>query len=264
MKWQSILLALLIFPPLMAVGQATGDESARLREARLAVEVAESRYLEANAELLITRKELERVRGRLAETQVELARLTEDNTALRLQAANLLVNPEDARAAHALAQATREFAEIHGVAQDLYRQLLDYQRGVEAALELQAAPPESPLRQLLTGRLAIALRKVQDIERLSGGGSGEGQQEKRDECRILSLNEELGVVVLDLGREQGGRLGGQWRAGDDKQQEVRLSIVELRNNLSAAALTVGRWQDLRPGMILTRHLETRPPDSPRP
>jgi hypothetical protein len=226
------------------------------------LEVAETRYLEANAELLSARKELERVRERLANNQVALTRLTEELTALRLQAANLLVNPEDTQAAGALAQASREFEEVHGLAQDLYRQLLDYQRGVEAALELQAAPPDSPMRQLLSGRLAIALKKVQEIERLSGGGP-ETAAGNRDECRILSLNEALGIVVLDQGREQGAKPGAQWLGGAT-DAALRLQIVEVRAGLSAATLLAGRWQDLRPGMTLSRQQEPRSSEPSRP
>jgi hypothetical protein len=259
----TIFITLLLFRPLVgAQEEPTGDAASRLREARLAIEVAENRYLEANAELLSTRKELERVRTRLAESQVALARLSEEITALRLQAANLLVNPEDTQAAGALAQASREFEEVHGLAQDLYRQLLDYQRGVEAALELQAAPPDSPMRQLLSGRLAIALKKVQEIDRLSGGGPSK-LAGNRDECRILSLNEALGVVVLDQGREQGAKPGAQW-IGGGTEPEIRLQIVEVRAGLSAATLLNGRWQDLRPGMTLARQQEPRPSESSRP
>jgi hypothetical protein len=65
-------------------------------------------------------------------------------------------------------------------------------------------------------------------------------------CRILAVNDELQVAVLDVGFAQGVRNGLTWHAGKDRK--VLLKVVSVRPLVSAAMLTKGSLKDIAPGM----------------
>ncbi len=259
------VLPILLTLFLLGLGYLRGDEgqnesAVALRETRLALKAAEERFLEVSAEVVRTRKELEQTRANFLEAQAEVKQVRAELAALRLQAANVLVNPEAAGGTAALAQALRDFRELNQLQKDVYRQLVDYQRAVDGAMALLQG--SAALRQDLANRMALIQRKVSDADRLSGGPANGPAELQRDECQVLASQEELAVAVLDLGRDQGAKPGMQWLVTTPDGETVKLQMVEVRQTLSAAAVLEGRLAALRPGLTARRATPTRKPEGP--
>ena len=109
------------------------------------------------------------------------------------------------------------------------------------------------LRREITTRCAelvdSAERTLKPMSRVAGRG-------RRDlgsrNCRVLALNDDLQIVVLDSGYAAGIRRGTQWRVVRDDAVVARLRVIEVRPDISAAVITDGRLQDIGPGTVVTR------------
>ena len=73
------------------------------------------------------------------------------------------------------------------------------------------------------------------------------------ECRVLAVNKELGILLVDIGFRQGAFVGLVLRGGGDKKIEIRLE--DVRSGVSAAAVMRGTLNDVTPGMVF--NAETR-------
>ena len=85
-------------------------------------------------------------------------------------------------------------------------------------------PPERPL---------VARRGREDSDRLTG--------------RILAVNDELQIVVLDRGFNDGVRQGMTWRIVSGEEVLARVKVIEVRAALSAAVVTDGKFKAVGPG-----------------
>ena len=66
------------------------------------------------------------------------------------------------------------------------------------------------------------------------------------ECRVLEVNRELGVALLNVGSRHGAFVGLVLRGGPGRKVELRLD--EVRPGVSAATLLRGSWSEVLPGM----------------
>lgn len=236
-----------------AFGQEANHEeklATELRQARIASQAAETRYLDATAALQRQREEAEKARHELAKAYLELKELRDRDAALHLQAASVLASQARLDEAAASLQCLRDLRESNRRLGELYQQLQDYQRTVEAALELGGIPSGSPERDLLAGKMQLLLRQVQESERLTA--LSVAVPAPADRCQVLSVNRELAVAVLDAGREQGLRPGSIWTVPAPAGDALQLRIVEVRQTLSAALVLAGELDEVRPGAVATR------------
>ena len=74
---------------------AEGDAAVQLREARIAREAVETRFLEISASLIRCEDDLKKLRDESADLYLETKKLREQLAYLRLRAENLLVNEGD-------------------------------------------------------------------------------------------------------------------------------------------------------------------------
>lgn len=70
------------------------------------------------------------------------------------------------------------------------------------------------------------------------------------ECRVLAVHDDLTVVILDAGMDDGVRPGSVWiiQTGEGKSA-VMASVIETRSSLSAAVLTSGSLGGVAPGQV---------------
>ena len=66
-------------------------------------------------------------------------------------------------------------------------------------------------------------------------------------CRVLAVNDDLQVVVLDSGYAEGIRRGSHWQIARDDEVAVRLRVIDVRADISAAVVVDGRFGDVGPG-----------------
>lgn len=211
MRYLRSMLWLLLFLP-FALGAAEGGEAERLRR--------------ENSEL---RAELLKLRNRLRDQELFLAAAADEGefTSVKEREARLLTKLSLLCSdGDKLAVRIKELAdEVRQVLRDL---------PVEAAQRAR-------LRMLLD-----------DLERQAGAFAALIDDPVADpakafrECRVLEVNRELEVVLLDLGARQGAFVGLVLRGGADKGIELRLD--EVRSGVSAATVQRGKLRDIVPGM----------------
>jgi hypothetical protein len=132
-------------------------------------------------------------------------------------------------------------------------------------LAVKAAETVAEMRRLLrelpmdTARRAQLQLLTDELERQAGVFAALVEDRPRDpaqalrECRVLAVNKELGVVLMDIGFRQGAFVGLVLRGGEDKSIEIRLE--DVRAGVSAAVMKKGSLRDVAPGMVF--NAETR-------
>ena len=126
----------------------------------------------------------------------------------------------------------------------------------ELADEVRTVLRELPIDVARRARLRLLL---DDLERRAGTFSALIDDPAADpsqafrECRVLEVNRELELVVLDLGARQGAFAGLVLRGGPERSVELRLE--DVRAGVSAATLQRGKLRDIVPGMSFSA--ETR-------
>ena len=132
-------------------------------------------------------------------------------------------------------------------------------------LAVKAAEAVAEMRRILrdlpvdTARRAQLLLLLDELERQAGVFAALVAEQPRDpaaafrECRVLAVNKELGVLLVDIGFRQGAFVGLVLRGGADKKIEIRLE--DVRAGVSAAVVMRGNFRDVVPGMVF--NAETR-------
>lgn len=132
-------------------------------------------------------------------------------------------------------------------------------------LAVKAAETVTELRKLLreipvdTARRAQLLLLSDELERQAGVLAALVEEQPRDperafrECRVLAVNHELKVLLVDIGFRQGAFVGLVMRGGRDRKIEIRLE--DVRAGVSGAVVMRGNLRDVVPGMVF--NAETR-------
>jgi len=123
-------------------------------------------------------------------------------------------------------------------------------KAAEVAAELRRVLREVPVDAARRAQLDLLL---DELERQAGtfaaliGDRAADPAEAFRSCRVLAVNRELGIVLMDIGFRQGAFVGLILRGGADKKTEIRL--VEVRSGVSAATVRRGDLGSIVPGMV---------------
>ena len=132
-------------------------------------------------------------------------------------------------------------------------------------LAVKAAEAVTEMRKLLreipvdTARRAQLLLLLDELERQAGVLAALVGEQPRDperafrECRVLAVNHELKILLVDIGFRQGAFVGLVLRGGSDRKVEIRLE--DVRAGVSGAVVMRGSLSDVVPGMVFSA--ETR-------
>ena len=124
--------------------------------------------------------------------------------------------------------------------------------GIYLASVLEVLQPSNTLKNQIDSRYQTVLRAVEAKKNplsLTVARRGSGNPGDRV-CRILTLNDELHVVVLDAGSNAGIRPGANWHVLIDGQRTADLKILETRPDVSAALIIRGNFADIGPGSVV--------------
>ncbi len=242
--------------PVRGADSPNAEQAARFHELEVARQTAEDRCLELNARLVRTEKELDQARKQLADALLETKRLRGDLQAIKLKAANVLVNHQDLSEARVLAQVHVNLRELGSAHQQLYRYLLDYKQSLESVLDVLDSGNNSSLRQLLQRQLELIFYQFGEAQSIADTTAANDNGTNALTSTVLNVNENLAVVVLDAGRMQGIRIGSSWQVTNNRGSKTVLRIVEARHSLSAALVVEGNLNQVTPGA--TAHLIIQP------
>jgi len=224
-----------------------GEAAVKLREAEMARQAAEKRGAELSLVLVRTERELEKERQRYTDLYLKSQEQQSGYDRLQVRIAALLLDDTNVAPAQALANLVAGLDERQAEYQRLAVKVREFGRYLPTVLD--TLQPSQTLRQEVLERYAELTRASNRLEVLPpivagrGGETGAPRQ-----CRVLTVNPELGIVVLDAGSAAGMRSGSFWKIVDDGRVMARLRVIELRDGLSAATVLEGRVKRLTPGM----------------
>jgi len=220
-----------------------------LKEAQVARRVAEERRAEISATLLRSEVELEQLRERYAELYLESRRQRQDLEGLELRAAGLLADRQDIASGRALSRALNALVVLRDSKLRLADQLREF--GVYLNSVLDVLQPSEALRQEVTERytklVSDVARSAKPLPIVAGRG---GEEPEQRTCRVLAIEDELQVVVLDRGSDGGVRHGMFWTLVRDKRAVASLRVIDVRESISAAIVVSGSFKSVGPGVRL--------------
>ncbi len=226
----------------------------QLEEAKMARQAAQQQGAVISAALATSERELEVLRGRYAELYLTSWQQQQELENLELRVAGLLTDREDNTFVHALDQAVRSLEQQREIQQELGRQVSQLESCLNSMLEI--LQPSRALCRNVDERLAALKDAVRRSgQSLSSVAGRDGDQTRRDKCRVLAVNDDLQVVVLDGGSRNGLRPGFRWCLIRDGKVLARLRVIEVRVAMSAAVVVQGSFTAIGPGAVL------RPSDS---
>lgn len=140
-------------------------------------------------------------------------------------------------------------AAVGGAADGHNDELLDLMTGESQLVTVRLAKEVSGLRSDLADRdrrireLSVALAEAQAALDLREAGraeaAGQDTQPPADvpvEARILDVNPELGLVILDRGARQGVRYGLPLTVLRDRRRIARIRVIDVRERIAGAAV----------------------------
>jgi len=254
-RWQRALggaiLYALFLPCTVCAGGEVGDPGASARSAVGPADrpaAAEQRCIELEAALARAERDSAALQRRFAELYLESHDQAQQLEQLRLRIAGLLSDHQDVDKGRAFAEVLAYLDTALKDHLQLYSGVREFGRHLETVLDV--LEPSAGVRRETTERFAALLKLVDRLERmpsLVAGRGGETNRERR-EGRILAVNDELQLVVLDVGSADGVRPGTEWDVVDGTRVVGRLKIIESRPGLSAAVSISGSLREIAPGM----------------
>ena len=221
----------------------------RLQEAQMARQAAEQESAELRAALAQTEKELENLRRRFAALYLSSREQQKELEYFELRVAGLLTDAQDPSTGRALSQALAAVDRLREIQQELARRLREFETYLRSVLDV--LQPSEVLRREVTERfdelIALVEQSVRPPSKVARRGGGSVERRK---CRVLAVNDELQVVVLDSGFDSGVRQGTYWRVTKDSTVLARLRVIEVRPSLSAAVVVDGRFKAVGPGALV--------------
>jgi hypothetical protein len=114
---------------------------------------------------------------------------------------------------------------------------------------LEVLQPSDTLKREITGRYKSLTQAAERLENWPSQVAGRGGRMGGPlESRVVAVNDDLQVVVLDSGSDAGVRTGATARiVSGDGRTVAELRVVEVRKRLSAAEPVKGRLRDIAPG-----------------
>lgn len=257
--WTKVILCFilseLIFPGYLCLGQTgpVGDvksgESLELREAKVARESAEKQVLDLELEIDKLRRDYTKLRSKYAELYMETYKAVKNLRSLELTAANLVQKEDGKDSGRDEAIEAMELVLSRQI--ELQNALKSYQDYLSAAMDV-LQPSEAVKSELdkrgknLADAVDNCMKPLTSL--VLKGGTGE-----HNSCSVVSINEELELVILDKGTLHGIKTGSKWKLmGLEGETLAKLQTVDARPEISAAVVMEGTLGVIRTGSVLVK------------
>ena len=167
---------------------------------------------------------------------------------LRLKAASVLVKVDELSETGQLRLLLRDMKQVNELQTAAYSEILRFAKYLSTLFRIVDKSGSEMLRKQLESRLFLILQQVQEVEKLRALNTAK-KAVVPGTCTVIAVNEDLKVVVIDLGRNDGIKQGMLWKdAGPTGEFEA--VIVDVRPMVAAARLVKGRLKKIKTGMKL--------------
>ncbi len=220
-----------------------------LQRAQAVRHATQERVIELSAALRRTEQELEQLRRRYANLYLESRRQQQQFERVELRISSLLSDYETSPSERALSRVLEALQGLRKTQLELDDDVRRFGSYLNSVLDI--LEPSDVLRREVTARFADLTAAVENttrppplVARRGGGESG------RLECRVLTVKDDLQIVVLNHGQLDGVRLGTHWHVVRDNENAARLRVIEVRPTISAAMVVEGRLRKIEPGALV--------------
>ena len=211
------------------------------------IEKLKNDNLKLKAALSAKERELEIVKADFFNALDKLKKLRQEVVEIRLEAANMLVNKEALRDRGATRLLLKDMHDLLSAQAKVHTELLELSHYVDAVLDSSGEAKDSVARKAVKTKINSMRNQLEKSGLLSLTKKNDSKKSKKTEGRILAVNEQLRVVILNIGHHQGIIVGSSWQI-DGKSE--KLVVVESRPEISAAKIVNGNIKNLVPGMMV--------------
>jgi hypothetical protein len=206
-----------------------------------------AKLVQENARL---KKELEALRSRYADLYLRSRQQRLEQQDLELRVAHLLANQSELHSGEALAGAVRALKEAVSTQRKLQTAVQEF--GIYLNSVLEVLQPSNTLKGQIDNRYKAVRNAAEAVMTpLSFEVARRGSDNPANRaCRVLTVNDDLHVVVLDAGTNAGIRPGAKWHVLTDGHRTADLKILETRPNISAAMIVSGDLKNVGPGSVV--------------
>lgn len=222
----------------MAQDVVPGKEVVELVEARAALKITQERLAETNKRFAV----LDGERAALVEA---FAKTKEENSLLRKQFAELTLQMEARGGALAsgdakvleerLLKAVRNYDLAQDEADRLGEQLIRLSEVAVTFSQSVGLAEDAPARAMLEAELDNANRVLAETSALQP--VEEGAPRIAGDSRVVSLDPSIGLVVLNVGRDQGFRVGMPIEISRTGQYVASATVIDVRDQIAGALLS---------------------------
>ncbi len=202
------------------------------------------------SEVEFLKEQLAELRQSYADLAVKAERQAVELAGLKLRIAHLLVDDPGKAESSTLFNVENKLRRTR----DLHRRLYDDVRKFGKYLEqmLQAVIPKNEIYQNMIDRYARVIREVDRLEKMPSLVAGRDGSNKLSSAgyRVLTVDDDLQIVVLNAGRDSGVEPGSKWVLLEDSIIQGRLAVVAVRSIVSAAILIEGDLSKIEPGTVV--------------
>lgn len=231
-------------------------EEIALQEMRIARQALERETASLKQELVRVNAELDRVRTLYAETIIRQRAEAEQLRKLELQAASLVQVGSGDSVAGTMTEAMQVLVLLRTRLLKVESELTCFEKSMAAAMDVMQ--PSDAMRHDVEDRV-VSLRRVVEsslkpLSLVAGRGSGDAILTG---CTVLSADLQTQTVILDKGFLDGCRSGMVFIHRREGTVTARLKVVEVRPDISAAVVVVGRFVAVTPGTLFAPELSMR-------
>ncbi|MCK5803245.1 MAG: hypothetical protein KAI66_10450 [Lentisphaeria bacterium] len=247
--WQFLLMGCILMSSRFCVCMADGADGAltlRLQEVKLALQTEKSRTEKLKTERQLLQRKLEALRTRYADLYLKSREKVDQKEDEHLAIAHLLEERKDISSGMALSQVIRAMEDTQKGQRQLLTAIREYEVYLDSVLDI--LKPSDALRREVSARTAALSRMgettLTPLPSVAGRGSRKNAMRR---CRVLDVNEELQIVVLDAGYDDGLRAGTRWNVLRDTKVVAQIELLEVRRRISAAMPLKGGLKAILPG-----------------
>ena len=218
----------------------------KVQEAVVARKAAEARAADLETALASVRQELQALRARYADLYLESQEAVRLLRQLDLNAAHLLLENQDLASGRLESELLSAMADYRKSQAEFVVAVREFQQYLGSVLDV-LQPSDALRREVTTRCTALADAAERSLKPLSiVAGRGKRDFERRS-CRVLAVDDDLQIVVLDSGFAAGIRRGTNWKYVKNDEVIAQLRVIEVRPEISAAVVTQGRFSAVGPG-----------------
>lgn len=231
----AVVMAVVIYLG-VSVGQESTPSAIEAAELKTALEVARKQLADTEASLAKSEEAKIALQGTVAEANrvAEDVRAQYEELLLRMASLGVdLVKPDPKSLEQRLLAAVRDrdVAERHK--QDLARHLAQLSEASVAYLQTTVSP--QPEAQAALERELTAASQVLSAATLADA-STTATARRLDDGRVVSIDSEIGLVVVNVGRQSGVRVGMPLNVSREEKPVGTALVVDVRDSIAGALL----------------------------